>query len=390
MSKLYTLSDILIIITLMYWIIYSISVVIYLNRLTNKYLVPKNRDDLIGGKELKTQQQLTEQFKHREQINILVLTGGGVRGLVPLRILSKLEEMTGKKTGELFDFVSGTSTGAITVSSLIVGDGNGGYKYSAKDIANHYLEHSKQMFSAPWYHQYLTSFGLLAPRFLPDNKLKVLDSYFGDSTIAELAGNMLIPVYNIDQNNLQVVKNWATPYGQLNENYLVKDLINGASNPPMVFTPFAFSVKGENHLLIDPAVVLNNPILHVLLYVRGLLPNKHINLIFIGNGSSGAEKYDYRSMFGFGLYGFYQYLFSAPNLSSRLYLDFMQDYLHDAQLFDKNISYYAITGVPKSPISPTSLSSKNFRKINTYAKEVIEQNELKLKDLASVLTKDHL
>ncbi len=382
----YSFGDILIIITLMYWITYSIVVVIYLNYLTNKYLVPKSRDSIIKDKKLKTQQEIVEKYKNKNQINLLVLTGGGVRGLVSLRVLAKLEEITGLKAGELFDFVSGTSTGAISVSSLIVGDGKGGYKYSATDIANNYYAHSKSMFSAPWYHQYLTSFGLLAPRFLPDNKLKILDSYFGDLTIGELAGNMLVPVYNIDQNNLQLVKNWVTPYGQQNENYLIKDLINGASNPPMIFTPICFSIKQKNHLLIDPAVILNNPILQVLLYVRGLLPDKHINLVFIGNGGIANEPYDYRSMFGFGLYGLYQYLFSAPNLSSRLYIDFMEDYLRDAKLFDKNISYFAITGMPKSPMSPTSLSKRNFKKIENYAHEVIEKNQSKLQELANILT----
>lgn len=387
MHKHYIFSDVVIILTLLYWIGYSVAVIIYLNILTRRYLMTSDRDPIIAGKNLKSYQELLAQYKDRTHINILVLTGGGVRGLVPLHVLSELERQTGKKSGELFDFVSGTSTGAISVSSLTVGDGDGGYKFSAQYVEEHYLTQSRSMFTSPWYHQYLTCFGLLAPRFLPDNKLKILDEYFGDSTIGELKGNLLIPVYNIDQNNLQIIKNWNPPHGKSNENYLVKDLINGASNPPMIFPPVAFTVKNQDHLLIDPAVILNNPILHVLSYVRGLLPDKHINLVFIGNGGSGVDKYDYRSMFGFGLYGFYQYLFSAPSLSSRLYTDFMEDYLLDAEQVDKKISYYPIMAMPKEKMSPTSMHQRNFDKISKFAKEMVEQNEGKLMELAAVLTK---
>jgi hypothetical protein len=348
--------------------------------------VASNRDEIIGDKTLKSYESLLEKYKDKSQINVLVLTGGGVRGIIPLHILAEIEGLTGKKTGELFDFVSGTSTGAISVASLAVGDDSGSYKFSAKDVVVDYFAHSRSMFTSPWYHQYLTFFGFLAPRFLPDNKLEILDQYFGNATIGELKGNILIPVYNIDQNSLQIIKNWSPPYGKSNENYLAKDLINGASNPPMIFPPIAFTIKNRDHLLIDPAVILNNPILHVLTYVRGLLPDKHINLVFIGNGGVGF-KYDYRSMFSFGLYGFYQYLFSAPSLSSKLYTDFMEDYLLDTERFDRNISYFPIVSTPSESMSPTSMKQSNLDRINKYAERLAEENRGKLIELSEVLVK---
>ena len=379
--------DILIIIFLLYWIIYSVSVIIYLNFLTRKYLLATERESVVGNKELKTYQQMTEQFKDRKEINVLILTGGGVRGLIPLHILAYIEKQTGKKAGEIFDFVSGTSTGAISVSSLMMGDANGGYKYSATEVRDNYREHANRMFSSPWYHQFLTMFGLFAPRFLPDNKIQVLHEYFGDSTIGELKGNLLIPVYNIDQNNLQIVKNWNPPHGQSNDNYLVKDLINGASSPPMLFPPVAFRLKQTEHLFIDPAVILNNPILQVLLHVRILFPEKKLNMILIGNGGVGGVKYDYRSMFGFGLYGIYQYLFSAPALSSRLYTDFMEEYLQDASKFDDKIAYFRINSIPRKGMSPTDTGDRNMDEIAKYAEEMLNENKPLIDKVINVTTK---
>ena len=379
-------SNLLIIIFILYWLSYSVAVIIYLNHLTRKYLLPTERDNTVGDKTLKCYEELVNEFTHTDEVNILILTGGGVRGLIPLHILSYIEEKTGKKVGELFDFVSGSSTGAISVSSLIVGDGKGGYKFSAKYVRDNYKSHANRMFSSPWYHQFLTLFGLFAPRFLPDNKIAVLDEYFGDSTLGELKGNLLIPVYNIDENKLQIVKNWNPPRGRSNDNFLTKDLINGASSPPMLFPPVAFRLRNHDHLFIDPAVILNNPILQVLLQMRILFPEKKLNLILIGNGGTDADKYDYRSMFGFGLYGVYQYLFSAPSLSSKLYIEFLEEYLRDASRFDDKISYFRVNSIPERSMSPTNTGEENMQAIEQFAEKMLQENKELIHKIIDVLT----
>jgi hypothetical protein len=381
------ISDFIIIAIFLYWITYSVAVIIYLNYLTRKYLLPSERDVIVGDKSLKTHHQILEQFEHADEINVLILTGGGLRGLIPLHVLSYIEEKTGKKIGELFDFASGSSTGAISVSSLMVGDDNGGYKFSATEVRNNYYNHASRMFSSPWYHQFLTMFGLFAPRFLPDNKIKVLEEFFGDTTLGELKGNILIPVYNIDENNLQIVKNWNPPHGHSNDNYLTKDLINGASSPPMLFPPVAFRLKGRDHLFIDPAVILNNPILQVLLQMQILFPNKKLNMILIGNGGTEGIKYDYRSMFGFGLYGIYQYLFSAPALSSKLYIDFLEDYLRDASRFNDKISYFRINSIPENSMSPTNTGERNLQEIIKFADKMLDENKELIDKIIYTITK---
>lgn len=53
---------------------------------------------------------------------ILSLDGGGIRGLVELDILMQLEEATGRKVTDLFDWIIGTSTGGIIALALVYGE----------------------------------------------------------------------------------------------------------------------------------------------------------------------------------------------------------------------------------------------------------------------------
>ncbi len=382
------ITDTILVVFILTWIVYSIAVVIYLNFLTRKYLTPIDRTPIVNGRELKGFVELQQQFSHHDSINVLVLSGGGVRGSVPLHVLSYLEEKTGKKTGELFPFIAGSSTGAISAIGLCVPDENGGYKFSAKDILKEYEKNSILMFSSPWYHQFLSFFGLFAPRFLSDNKLKVLEGYVNDMPISELNGGVLIPVYNVDTNNLQLVKNWGAPDGRfLNANYLAKDLVNGATSPPMLFPATAFKLNGQDHLFIDPAILLNNPILHVFIHMNILFPDKHINMVFIGNGGLGEAHYDYRHMFSFGLYGIYQYLFSAPALSSKLYIDLIKEHILDTQGTDSKTSFFWINSLyPYGEISPTDTSKRNFAKIRKFSNQVLSENKDVLDNLALILT----
>lgn len=52
---------------------------------------------------------------------ILAIDGGGIRGIIPLCALVRLEEQLGKPCREVFSFISGTSTGAIITGALATG-----------------------------------------------------------------------------------------------------------------------------------------------------------------------------------------------------------------------------------------------------------------------------
>ena len=71
---------------------------------------------------------------------ILCLDGGGMRGILSIQLLKKLEEITGLPAFELFDMVAGTSTGAIIAA--LVARGN-----TAAVIEHRYDSMVKEVFS---------------------------------------------------------------------------------------------------------------------------------------------------------------------------------------------------------------------------------------------------
>jgi patatin-like phospholipase/acyl hydrolase len=52
---------------------------------------------------------------------ILAIDGGGVRGIIPALALEALEEVTGRPARESFDFLAGTSTGAVVAAAVGAG-----------------------------------------------------------------------------------------------------------------------------------------------------------------------------------------------------------------------------------------------------------------------------
>jgi predicted acylesterase/phospholipase RssA len=52
---------------------------------------------------------------------ILSIDGGGIRGIIPAVQLAALERQTGRATRETFDFVAGTSTGAVLAAGIAAG-----------------------------------------------------------------------------------------------------------------------------------------------------------------------------------------------------------------------------------------------------------------------------
>ena len=64
---------------------------------------------------------LAARYRDAKSRKLLALDGGGMRGVITLRVLRRLEKLLGQPLGEYFDYVAGTSTGAIIAGCLAAG-----------------------------------------------------------------------------------------------------------------------------------------------------------------------------------------------------------------------------------------------------------------------------
>jgi predicted acylesterase/phospholipase RssA len=70
---------------------------------------------------------------------ILSIDGGGIRGLIPAVLLESLETATGRPAREAFDFVAGTSTGAILAGGVAAG-------FTGEQLASLYRRRGPELF----------------------------------------------------------------------------------------------------------------------------------------------------------------------------------------------------------------------------------------------------
>ena len=90
---------------------------------------------------------LKERYTTKRPRKILALDGGGIRGVITLEILAKIEKDLKKKLGagdnfrlsDYFDYIGGTSTGAIIAAGLSIG-------LSVPEMLDFYKKKGKAMF----------------------------------------------------------------------------------------------------------------------------------------------------------------------------------------------------------------------------------------------------
>jgi patatin-like phospholipase/acyl hydrolase len=82
---------------------------------------------------------------------LLALDGGGILGLISLGFLARIENLLREKLNkdesfvlaDYFDYIAGTSTGAIIAAALALG-------WKSNDIARIYIDHGQEMFDKDW------------------------------------------------------------------------------------------------------------------------------------------------------------------------------------------------------------------------------------------------
>ncbi|MCG8385698.1 MAG: patatin-like phospholipase family protein, partial [Cytophagales bacterium] len=130
------------------------------------------------------------------KVRILAIQGGALHGLADLEILKTLEERSGKRIHELFDFFAGTSTGAVVSALLLDPDAKTGQPVTAHEAIEIYEKFSKDILDTPLHHTVLTGFGMLGPMMQNRGRFDAADVVFGDTRFNELLRPAMFPSFS--------------------------------------------------------------------------------------------------------------------------------------------------------------------------------------------------
>jgi len=245
---------------------------------------------------------------------ILSLDGGGVRGLISLGILKRIEETLAPRYPgnaedfrlcHYFDLISGTSTGAIIATALALG-------MAVEEVRTLYLNMCPQIFAKQ-------QDGSLRGRWLPEGMFKpvyneaaieaALRSIAGERELQspDLATGLMLCMKRLDTGSPWIITNSPNaPYWERgrNKSYKIWRLLRASAAAPMFFEPLEFEIapaddlyEGEVGIFVDGSVAgLNNPSLQTFLtatlkpYGLGWAAGaKNLLLVSIGTGTWRAK-----------------------------------------------------------------------------------------------------
>lgn len=213
---------------------------------------------------------------------IVSIDGGGIRGVLPLVILDHIQ----KKLKEYFDIdhiqdcvdlYSGTSTGAIIGSALMLQDSKGNYIYNLDKIKSLYMHRGQQIFNKNLHdNSFVHS---VSPIKL------VLENNFASYDIASIRKHFLFTSYDIVSDAPFIFMDKMERF----RDFPLSKVLLACCALPGLFTP----VKLGSHELVDGIIAAKNPSLLAYNYIKLYYPNDPIILLSLGTGDLGIEKDDF-------------------------------------------------------------------------------------------------
>ncbi len=173
-------------------------------------------------------------FNPERKKTILTIDGGGARGIIPLMVLRRMEEETGRAANDLFDFVGGTSVGALIAAGLAAG-------HNAAALIELYDRFVQLIFRRDWA-AIVFRHGL---RYLYDKAemRRLLADFVGDRRLADLHKIILLTVKDMARSETIFFVNRGPGAAVTAHASLVK-VAEASASAPVYFQPLGDGVDG--------------------------------------------------------------------------------------------------------------------------------------------------
>lgn len=328
-------------------------------------------------------------------MKILSIDGGGVRGIIPARILQTIEEKTGKYTSQLFDIVSGTSTGGLVSLALTTPEKEDKMKpnsekkkpaFSAKYIVDFYLNRAKEIFPASsWFGSLKGVLNLQKSKYDRKAYDNILAEVFQDTLLSQTLCPAFIPIYSLDNNKPFIACTLCAKDKENNDFYL-RDIAAATSAAPTYFDPKTFTSinNGVTYQGVDGGIYANNPELLGVLGAYQSNPSdfakQNVLLLSLGTGEVITKKVNKGNNGGLG------WLFGKDIIGSMMDADsLVAEAAIKAVLKDENNFRFQV-GLKKEEAIMDNSNEQNLDNLLKIAEKFVKANEETIDDLCKKLT----
>ncbi|MFO0356743.1 MAG: patatin-like phospholipase family protein [Sphingobacteriaceae bacterium] len=216
---------------------------------------------------------------------ILCLDGGGMRGILTIQLIKKLEAIAGIPCYQLFDMVAGTSTGGIISGLIATG-------HSAVQIEQLYIDLVTKVFDK----RKLGNRFLNPPAFTKEQYRQLLQQTIGDTTIENACRGTDIDLLITAQDMAAAEATFFTCFKQEDDTYhgtyrsvLLRAVMEATMSAPTYFYPLERFVDGGT-------TTYNNPSLAAFMEAvsyscqRGKHPAYNLNALTLFSFGTGISR----------------------------------------------------------------------------------------------------
>lgn len=241
-------------------------------------------------------------------VSILSIDGGGIRGIIPCKILDEIKQNIDEKLSsnifdsnvhihEMFDFYAGSSTGGLIIMSLLCP------KYDIAAVSSNDNKHEsispvltiKQLIE--FYQQRGTDIfnkkniflRLLGSAFYNEGINDITAELFGKKKLSDLIKPCIFLAYDIERRNIHVFNSYKAKRSPKYDFYLA-DIARAITAAPTYFDPVQVkNMNGDVFSLIDGGVGANNPCIRAIVESVKIYPDVPLErylVLSLGTGSS--------------------------------------------------------------------------------------------------------
>ncbi len=258
---------------------------------------------------------------------ILSIDGGGIRGLIPLRLLESLASRLGQRgvtvpMHRIFDLMAGTSTGGLIAAGLSAprpGGATGEAAATIAELKTFFEREAREVFNRPLGTRFARAvtnpLGLFDETYDARPLERLLKERFGWTSMASGLTRLVLTAYDIERRRAVFLTNGLEENGSRPDDYYFWQAVRATTASPVFFEPAKVEnlTRKRDEALVDGSLYLNDPAVAAYLEATKLgWGEDELVILSLGTGKAANRAFRYEDVLGWSPLGWMQPSKGAP------------------------------------------------------------------------------